>query len=210
MERVVCVVFAKPPRAGHTKTRLAAVIGPEAAASLAGAFLQDTVAALRARDRAVVISTPDPSADHGVDTPLWDQGTGELGARLEQGFRRALGQFEAAIALGADSPGLPAAHLDAMESLLGTAAVLGPTDDGGFWGLALHTFPEGMLLGLPWSTTGTAAATRARVQSFGLPVLPAPGWWDVDRIDDLDRLRREVARVDAPATHAVLDALRWP
>lgn len=210
MERVVCVVFAKPPRAGQTKTRLAATIGPDAAAAVARALLRDTVDGLRARGETVVISTPDPTADHGVEGPFWDQGTGELGARLERGFRRALAGFDHAIALGADAPGLPAGHLAALRDAIEPAAALGPTDDGGFWGLGLHTCSDGLLLGLPWSTPRAAAATADRLRASGHEVRMAPGWWDVDVAADLERLRRQIARTDAPATHAILDALSWP
>ena len=43
---VICI-FAKPPVAGEVKTRLAAVLGPERAAALAQAFIDDTIAAMR-------------------------------------------------------------------------------------------------------------------------------------------------------------------
>lgn len=210
MEPIACVVFAKPPVPGQVKTRLAATIGADAAASLARAFLRDTVDRLRTEDGLhVVVSTTDPTADHGVDVPCWDQGPGELGARLERGFRRALRDFRAAIALGADAPGLPVEHLRAMRTALADGPVLGPTDDGGFWGLGLHTFPEGLLLGLPWSTSETARATADRLRSRGMAPTLAPGWWDIDVPADLERFRREVARTAAPATHAVLDTLGW-
>ncbi len=205
--RIAAVVFAKPPRAGAAKTRLAATLGPDAAAALAGAFLRDTFAAL-AREPWLdpILCTPEPAEDHGVEAVVWDQGGGDLGARLERAFRRGLLEHPAVLALGADSPGLPSGHLRAVRSALAShAAALGPAEDGGFWGLALTSCPPGLLAGLPWSSPDTARATLERLAPMS-PAVVDP-WWDVDVEADLRRVRAEVPREVAPATHAALDDL---
>ena len=56
---VVCV-FAKPPRPGEVKTRLAAEIGAGAAARLATAFLEDTLVSLRRLPLRVVLASTEP------------------------------------------------------------------------------------------------------------------------------------------------------
>lgn len=219
---MVCLIYAKPPRPGLSKTRLAASVGPEAAARLAEAFLVDTARALGSlqglgspQGLEIVLSTPEPEIDHGVALPRWDQGGGELGCRLERGFLRALGQSPAAMALGADSPGLPAGHLQRAIALLSESprqaarSVLCPTEDGGFWALGLTRCWEGLLQGLPWSTPQTAEATRQRLLTHGFEVSTGPGWWDVDTASDLERLRREVAPDAAPESHRVLSTLSW-
>src|SRR5919112_1907209 len=90
---VIGVIYAKPPRPGLSKTRLAASVGPELAARLAAAFLKDTVSSLAPLPGLeLVLSTPEPQTDHGVALPRWDQGGGELGERLERGFLRALAE----------------------------------------------------------------------------------------------------------------------
>jgi rSAM/selenodomain-associated transferase 1 len=215
-ETILCLLFAKPPRPGLSKTRLATSVGPEAAARLAGAFLRDTASALASlvadRRLEIVLSTPEPDSWHGVDLPCWDQGPGELGQRLERGLHQALQSHEAALAMGADSPGLPQGHLREVLSLLGShPAVLAPTDDGGFWALGLtrQALPvlDGLLAGLPWSSPETARATEERLRSRGLPVGLGPRWWDVDVGEDLARFAREVPREDAPETHRELGGL---
>jgi uncharacterized protein len=214
VSRVAALVFAKAPRPGTSKTRLAAGVGPDGAARLAAAFLADTVAALREQDVDVILSTPDPGEDHGVEVEQWDQGAGELGARIERTFARALDRFPVAVALGADSPGLPPEHLRAVLGPWSAAedvqAMLASTDDGGFWALRLDHFPPGMLLGVGWSRPTTAAETAERLVAHGFEVRAGPRWWDVDTADDLRRVRREVPRERAPRTHQVLDALGWP
>jgi rSAM/selenodomain-associated transferase 1 len=203
---VACLVFAKPPVPGLAKTRLAAVVGPVAAAELARAFLRDTWTAVRALDRDPVLLTTDPAADHGIEAERRDQGTGDLGARLERALRAALRDHDAAVALGGDSPGIPAGHYRELLTAIGrTDAVLGPTDDGGFWTIGLRRCPERLLADLPWSAPDTFVRARDRLADLRPAVIS--GWWDVDVAEDLERLRRDVPRDRAPATWDALDRL---
>ena len=206
----VCI-FAKAPRAGAVKTRLAATIGAEAAAALARAFLQDALAlALRLTSaRVVLVLAGDPASlpalPAGVD--LWPQGDGDLGARLERNLRRALAESPRALAIGTDSPGLPPAMLeDAVSSLAAHDAVVGPADDGGFYLLGLRACPRGLLAGLPWSAADTRERTLARLQERALSVDLLAPWFDVDVAADLERLRGLLRDgvIRAPATARLL------
>ncbi len=211
MERSTVVVLAKAPIAGAVKTRLAP---PARAAVLARAFLVDTFAALRSLTWAdpVLATTAaiDPALDAELAAPIWMQGEGDLGARIERVLRRALGSASAAIAMGADTPGLPSASLDRAREALRTAdAAIGPTEDGGFYLLALRTCPDGLLAGLPWSRADTFAATVARLRERGLTTVVLDPWFDVDRPADLERLRGLLTAhvVTAPATARALSSI---
>ncbi len=210
-ERTTVVVLAKPPVAGEVKTRLAP---PARAATLARAFLEDTFAALRELAWAdPVLATThalDPALEGELAAPVWMQGDGDLGARIERVLRRALAASPRAIAMGADTPGLPTAALDRAHAALRTAdAAIGPTDDGGFYLLALRTCPEGLLAGLPWSRVDTFAATLARLRARGLSTVVLDPWFDVDRPADLERLRGQLAAraLHAPATWRALNTI---
>ncbi|MBF5043695.1 glycosyltransferase [Aggregicoccus sp. 17bor-14] len=212
-DTAVCL-FAKPPRAGEAKTRLIPALGPEGAAALARAFLADTWALLEQLPWAEpVLTSPAPWPEALLPAPgiaVWPQGEGALGARLERVLARALAQRPFAMALGADSPGLPAAHLARARALLAEAdAVLGPSEDGGFYLLGLRrALPPGALEGLPWSAPDTLACTEQRLRALGLRVARAEPWFDVDTPHDLERLR--AAGTDAPATRAALERLGPP
>lgn len=202
MTRVPVCIFAKPPIAGEVKTRLAE---PARAAELARAFLADTCDAVRAVPWADAIVATTGPLDSSVLT--WPQGDGDLGARVERVLRRALASAPIAIAIGADTPGLPREFLDRARGALTTAdAAIGPTDDGGFYLLALRRCPDGLLTDLPWSRSDTFAATLARLHDRGLSTVVLDSWFDVDRPHDLERLRALLnARVIvAPRTHALL------
>lgn len=208
----VCV-FAKPPRAGAVKTRLASSIGAEPAAGLASAFLRDTWRSVTRLPWARPVLAATEKAGFpplGGRTAVWLQGEGDLGARLERVLRRALTRGWPAIAIGADSPGMPQRLVEGARLALESAdAVLGPADDGGFYLLGMRTCPAGGLDRLPWSTAETFRVTHARLRALGLEVAVLEPWFDVDRPQDLARLIALIGfgGLDAPATTQELASL---
>lgn len=211
------LVFTKSPAPGVVKTRLAATLGAERAASLARAFLKDTWSLLQSavNERAdrVIVLDGDPALIDLDGAEIWPQGGGDLGERLTSGFARALTLAKSpwAIAVGTDSPGMPGALLvQAIEALDRTDSVIGPCADGGFYLLGLRRLPAGLLAGLPWSEPTTFAATLARLTQNGLQPAILDPWFDIDMPDDLDRLQDLLARgaVTAPETASALAGLR--
>jgi rSAM/selenodomain-associated transferase 1 len=209
-EATVCV-FAKPPRPGLVKTRLAATVGDTQAAALARAFYEDTWSAATSLPWAnAVLAATEPSAKEWAGArraAVWPQGTGDLGDRLERALRRALHHTPVALAIGTDTPGLPPALFSQARSALRDAdAVLGPCDDGGFYLLGLRRCPRGLLRGLPWSAPETFLQTLSRLRERGLRTAVIAPWFDVDRPADLARLHALIARgeLQAPATARTL------
>ncbi|MBK6404775.1 MAG: DUF2064 domain-containing protein [Holophagales bacterium] len=160
-----------------------------------------------------VLATTDPDAPEWRELGVrgaWAQGDGDLGDRLSRMLQRALARAPAALAVGTDSPGLPGTLLDDARRALGTKdAVLGPSDDGGFYLLGLRRAPDGLLEGLPWSSEETFERTKERLLERGLSVHVLPPWFDVDRPEDLEPLRRRLVRgeIRAPATARALARL---
>jgi uncharacterized protein len=206
----VCVLV-KPPAPGRVKTRLAADIGSESAARLARAFLEDTcrtVSALTWASAALVVDGPPGLLPAGL--VHWRQASGDLGVRIETALRRALALRPFAIAIGGDTPDLPAGLLRrARDALNDAEAVLAPSHDGGFSLLGLRRCPEGVLAGIPWSSKRTFEATRRALEARGLRTAVVDDWSDVDTFADLSRLRRAIAacRSSAPATQRAADEL---
>lgn len=213
----ICVL-AKAPEPGAVKTRLAAAIGADAAAELAGAFVQDTLRLAQSlRGARVVLVLAGPPALVGALPPgieLWPQGEGDLGQRLERCLGRALEDSLVALAIGTDAPSLdPEILRQGLTALESQPAVLGPAEDGGFYLLGLARCPEGLLAGLPWSSEDTGARTRERLAAQGLEVALLPPWFDVDLATDLERLARSLSAdpARAPRTAEALTRLGlWP
>jgi rSAM/selenodomain-associated transferase 1 len=209
----ICV-FAKVPRPGHVKTRLARTRGDRVAASLAAAFLEDTLALLREVDASVILALDDEPPEcwrSACFWKCWHQGQGTLGERVERVLGRALERHPWAIALGADSPGLPRSIVEgAIDSLRlrgGPDAVLGPCPDGGFYLLGVRApWPAGTLGTARFSTAHALEDTQRALQGAGFSTQRLDAWFDIDEEDDLVRLETLLANgaVDAPATARVL------
>jgi len=207
--------MAKAPVPGKVKTRLAKVFGQDRAADLARAMLGDTIESLRGLSWArTVLATTDPDApvmrEIAGGLELWDQGTGDLGARLERVVRRALVESQTAIAVGADSPGLPVDRLAEARRLLDDHdAALGPCDDGGYYLIGLTRCPDGLLSNLPWSQPDTLARTRLRLEERAFTVALTEPWFDVDVPADLNRLAATLRAggASAPRTARLLEEI---
>lgn len=187
------ILFAKAPAPGRVKTRLSPAIGPAAAAELHRAFVLDMIESLLPLSK-----TADLELSTDVSTPAWRdvsvtrslQTGGDLGARLYHALSRALRLGRPrAVVLGSDSPTLPP---DAVEELLAAGAdvALGPTEDGGYYGIACQRVHPEMFAGVRWSTPHTLADTVKAVRRCGLSVAFGPPWFDVDEPSDLERLRQ--------------------
>ncbi len=208
----ICV-FAKAPESGKVKTRLRPAVGSDGASELALAFLQDTWATVKGLPWAnAVIATTDASFvfEESGAPDIWLQGEGDLGARLERILRRALKTSPFAIAIGSDTPGLPRRFLEQARAALQEAdAVIGPCEDGGFFLLGLRKSPRALLSGIPWSQSDTFSQTLANLKAAGMDVRILDAWFDVDRPEDLERLRMKMAagEVSAPRTNDMLKRL---
>jgi hypothetical protein len=195
------------------KTRLADTIGSEPAARLARAFFDDTWSMLGQLPwvrRVVACTGPFELSCGSSQDQIWPQGEGDLGARIERVLRRALRTAPVALAIGADTPGLPVRLLEgARQALREHDAVLGPADDGGFYLLGLRRCPQQLLRALPWSAPDTFDKTLSRLSAQGLQPAVLDSWFDVDRPADLHRLRRliEAGEITAPCTRLAMAEL---
>lgn len=205
------VLFAREPVLGRVKTRLVPRLTEPNALRLYRAFLEDAarICAFEGRWTPVVAVEPDAgsAALAGLFPPPWrreSQGSGDLGERLTRAFERELARgAPAVLAVGSDHPTLSGERLaEAFDRLAsGARAVAIPADDGGYCAIgfaAAAPYAEAFR-DIPWSTSDVLPATRARLAARGVElVLLAPAY-DVDRPEDLDRLRRELAGADSSA-----------
>jgi rSAM/selenodomain-associated transferase 1 len=157
------IVFARAPRLGTVKRRLAGGIGDRAALRFHIATLTALLRALKACRRfdVVLAVTPDRARLRlPVAVPLIAQGHGDLGRRMDRALRR----YRRVALMGCDIPQAGAADVRAAFRRLGTAdAVFGPADDGGYWLIALGPRRPADLFGTArWSTEHALADTLTR------------------------------------------------
>lgn len=195
-------LFAKMPVPGRVKTRLAPPLSPEDAAAVALACLQDSLERFsRGHDAAMTLfldGAPDEAllafaGRHAV--PVQAQAPGSLGARLRAALEALLAQgHPCALAIGSDSPTLPPARIGAaIGALRAHDAVLGPTEDGGYYLLGVSRPRWALLEDVPWSTAQVAQVTRQRAADAGISLAELEAWYDVD---DAATLRRALADSD--------------
>jgi len=202
------VLFARTPAAGKVKTRLVPPLSESQALGLYLAFLEDasTIYSMPARWRAVLEVEPDPDDPSltALFPPPWSrrrQAAGDLGQRLAASFEREFSEgAPAVLAVGSDHPALERCLLeDALARLAaGREAVVIPADDGGYCaiGFAAGAPASSVFSGIPWSTDSVLRATRERLALLGLEAEFLEPAYDVDRPEDLERLRLDLARRD--------------
>jgi uncharacterized protein len=209
------VVFARYPRPGFVKRRLAAAIGDTAAADLCRAFLTDL--RRRVADHASWTTywafepAESPFAEEigGVDRCFPQQGR-SLGVRMEAAMGHALRSGHTSVVLiGSDIPHVPLDVLvEAFHSLAeGAELVLGPAEDGGYYLIGARSVPP-VFRAIRWSRADVLNATVSAARAAGIEPTIVASCYDIDDRASLERLKADIAerRVeDLPATRAALE-----
>jgi hypothetical protein len=194
------VIFARAPRFGTVKRRLARDIGQLAA----WRFHRDTTARLLrrvARDRrwrTWLAVTPDRAARGG--SGLWPgphiviaQGPGDLGARMGRVLQRL--PPGPVVIVGSDIPGIERHHVAAAFRALDRHDwVIGPAADGGYWLIGARRRSRRHLpfAGVVWGGPEVRARTLANLAGQSVAFLEE--LIDIDHGADLERWRRERSR----------------
>ena len=223
-ERGRLSVFARAPVPGAVKTRLVPPLSPAGAAALQRAMTGDLLDRLSGGFGAAPTGSLELRCGGDLSSapleipPGWTaapQGAGDLGARLERAALQAAGEgVERLVIVGSDAPLLPLPLIEAAFAALRTGdAAIAPAEDGGYVliGVAAARLPKRSLhrlfSGIRWGTDEVFPATRAAARAAALDLAELPAHWDVDRPDDLVRLRRVIAALPAPSRPRRLEAL---
>lgn len=165
------LIVAKAPVPGLAKTRIAATVGPEAAADLAAAALLDTLDVATSCDAGVVVAITgdlgsaargDEIRDALASVSVIQQRGAGLAERLAHAHADAAGHGPV-VQIGMDTPQVTADDLAAADAYVRSdGAVLGPATDGGWWLLGLDDATRAEFLAdIPMSAADTGARTSA-------------------------------------------------
>jgi SAM-dependent methyltransferase len=109
--------------------------------------------------------------------------------------------------VGMDTPQLTPGLLD--QSWRGADAVLGLSEDGGFWAIGLRSAdPHAVFDGIPMSSERTGAAQLARLSGLGLTVELLPPLRDVDLPVDAEAVADAYPKLEFSRCYAELAARR--
>lgn len=188
------VVFARRPRAGRVKRRLARTLGGARAALVYRHCLARTLAVVeRAGVTRRVLQVADaPDAVYfrrRLRRRGWRieaQARGDLGTRMCRAFERHCRRGPV-ILVGSDLADIEPGDLRAAARWLcvDDGAVVGPAADGGFWLLGLRRPVAGMFDGICWSTADVCARLCRNFERSGSTLVMLPHRHDIDRARDL-------------------------
>jgi hypothetical protein len=179
----VIIVFAKAPVPGEAKTRLIPRLGAWRAARL---HVRLTLHALRTA-RAAHCGPVELhlTRRHSLFKGARLQRGRDLGERMQHAFRRS----RQAILIGTDCPVLGARDLQRAARWLrgGYDAVVAPAEDGGYALIGLKKPLLHLFRGIDWGSERVYAQTVKKLAGYRWRALPSV--WDLDRPQDLERLR---------------------
>jgi len=193
------LVFAKAPVPGQVKTRLIPALGPEGAARLYRQMVEHALGSAAAAGPGpvelwCVPDDTDPflrecAGRHGA--VLRVQRGRDVGERMADALATALKSGARAVLVGSDCPALDARRLvEAFTALEEVEAVFNPAEDGGYMLVGLRRPLPEVFRDIPWSGPEVMERTRERLRALGVGWRELPPLWDVDRPEDLERLRR--------------------
>lgn len=211
------VIMARYPTPGRVKTRLARAIGAQRACALYRAFVQDLDDRCSACVASVIWAFDPPESDFPVlvrsGVRCVPQAGRDLGERMHACFRLSKDEhFDRVLVLGADVPHVRAEWLAEADAALAQAdVVLGPTDDGGYYLIGMRE-PHDLFSGIRMGTSGVLVETLAKAHAERLRVHLLARTFDVDEVEDLARLRQELAtyagQLRLPRTAACLENMK--
>lgn len=191
------IVFAKAPRPGLVKTRLAPPLDLEQAAALYEAMLDDVLEASAAwakrfdLEAVLAIHPPDALAEVVPRALPAFRLQAQRGQDLAQRMANAFAEAAAAgapfaLLRGSDSPALGPDHVEAALGRLeaGDDLVLTP-DAGGGYALIGQRRPRRALFDVPMSTRDVLRHTLAIADSLGLQSSTTRATIDLDHVEDL-------------------------
>ena len=222
------VVFGKFPRPGYVKTRLSPPLSPEMACDLYRAFLLDvldivdhvvTTSDVLIR-RYFVCAMSGDDIRHDVEQllpPGWLL-LDERGKNLGECINAACDDINAdtIVVLGSDSPTMPPqriieafATIEKETQPEAKPFVLGPTEDGGYYLVAMSRVRPALFANVIWSTTEVLNKTRHNALQAGIPLIELAEGYDIDRVTDFKRALDDAKKAGASRTaKAIQSALR--
>lgn len=194
----ILLVFAKAPVAGQVKTRLLPVFSPEQAAELHRRLLRATVEVACSSGLTVLLCGGSASEElmqlgksQSVEV-CWQRGD-DLGQRMFNAASDALKQCDSVIIIGSDCPEMTGEQLQqADQQLQHDDVVLIPATDGGYVLIGFaRRVEQSVFAGVDWGSENVLQQTRDNLRQAGLSWFELAPLADLDRPEDLDRIRHK-------------------
>jgi hypothetical protein len=203
MKKTNCriIVFAKAPIPGRVKTRLLSSMDGQAVAALHERLVWHSLHTAAESKVGPLELWAFPSKEHPFflrcaerfKVKLHQQTDGDLGEKMSNAFDEALKRSGCALLMGTDCLSLDPGDLREAKGALeqGADAAISPTEDGGYVLIGLRRNEPRLFEAIAWGTDSVLDQTRERFRRLNWSWRELRRQWDVDRPEDVDRLKRE-------------------
>jgi len=191
----VLLVFAKSPEPGRVKTRLIPDIGADAATSLYQELLKRTLTTCINSTFIEKQLWLSGDAEHSFFKAYKKEGSfkfkqqagKDLGERMFHALESALSEYDYALIIGCDCPGLSTNDLKLATVMLESDKdlVLGPAEDGGYYLIALKKNHIELFFDVEWGTDTVFSSTLLKAKELNLNTGLLMKRNDVDRVTDI-------------------------
>lgn len=195
------LVFTKGTNFGQVKTRLRPFLNNVQSMALHLAFLEDTLENVKSLNIDGYLYVVGKTDFHFKNSfPIFEQNGVDLGSRLLNAFEIQFKRYDRIVVIGTDSPDLPTEQIqEAFLALNDHDAVIGPTDDGGYYLLGLSKMIPAVFENIPWSTKKVFQKTLDQLHGYSVHILKKH--YDVDVIEDLLQLKKNLEKDKSLAPH---------
>jgi rSAM/selenodomain-associated transferase 1 len=215
-QKTALIIFAREPKDGRAKTRLAKDLPVPSVTELYKAFILDvlSIAEKVPCDERFIYY-----AGNGSSTPFFKkhknsfrlkrQTGANLGERMYRAFAHCKkNQFDKIVIIGTDCLTLtPRDIKTAFDELESHDCVLGPSKDGGYYLIALNELHKEFFQEIDWGTSVVFRKTLQKARKLKKTVYLLQQREDIDRFAQLKKFSRNIQNVNtAPHTQK---ALQW-
>ena len=182
------IVFARRPRLGAVKTRLASTLGDEAALHIYRRLLAYTQREATAVDcDRFLFLTGEGEELSWEGFNVLQQSEGDLGARMSAAFEMLFAKgYSRVLIIGSDCPGLTSFTIEAAFAALHFHnAVIGPATDGGYYLLGTGGYFPELFTDMAWSIDTVLSHTVERLKAHHRSHILLSPLTDVDTAADL-------------------------
>jgi rSAM/selenodomain-associated transferase 1 len=194
------IIFVKNPELGKCKTRLAVSIGDQEALFFYKNMLNRTkeLAEKVNADKAVYYSSFIDAHDLWPNHPPFNKHlqhqNPDLGLKMQSAFEEAFNKnYDSVCIIGSDCYDLDENVIQqAFNVLEAKDAVLGPSNDGGYYLLGMNQLHSDLFANKEWSTESVASDTIADFKKLNLKYALLKELTDIDTEEDLRSIPAEL------------------
>ena len=191
MQENLIIIFARNPKLGKVKTRLAKTIGDFAALETYKILMKHTANVVEKSNAEKIVFYSEYIDNNDVWAKIKckkvKQSEGDLGEKMQTAFEYAfeLG-YKKIVIIGSDVYSLKTEHIDSAFTQLETHdVVIGPAHDGGYYLLGLNFIIPELFEQKKWGTSSVLENTLADLNELNVTLLEPLN--DIDTYEDLKK-----------------------